>query len=177
MLQWTAAAGPRFMGIVHHTDAQREWAYDRKSSIGRLDKALDEGKAKGWTVVGMKQGWKVIYPFENKEGCRPRGRRRRENSSRTGRSDEFDPCVVSGGRGQRGIAGKKGSSESFGEGEIGRVVGGDGVSEFPDPGQEEVVRIASEREVGEVFKSLQATSGFEFAGNCVAPKDLGDFNV
>jgi hypothetical protein len=49
---WTAAGGgARFMGIVHHTDAEREWAYDRKSSIGRLDKALDDASAKGWTVM------------------------------------------------------------------------------------------------------------------------------
>jgi phosphoglycolate phosphatase-like HAD superfamily hydrolase len=65
MLQWTAADdGPSFMGIVHHTDAVREWAYDRNSHIGRLDKALDEAVAKGWTVVDMKADWKVIYPFE-----------------------------------------------------------------------------------------------------------------
>ena len=65
MLQWTAAgSGARFMGIVHHTDAGREWAYDRQSSIGRLDKALDEAKAKGWTVVDMKEDWKRIFPFE-----------------------------------------------------------------------------------------------------------------
>jgi phosphoserine phosphatase len=65
MLEWTAAGdGARFMGIVHHTDAAREWAYDRKSSIGRLDKALDEALQKGWTVVDMKQEWKVIYPFQ-----------------------------------------------------------------------------------------------------------------
>ena len=47
MLQWTAAAGARFMGIVHHTDAEREWAYDRNSPIGRLDKALDEAQRRG----------------------------------------------------------------------------------------------------------------------------------
>jgi phosphoglycolate phosphatase-like HAD superfamily hydrolase len=65
MLQWTAAGeGARFMGIVHHTDATREWAYDRQSHIGRLDKALDEAKARGWTVVDMKIDWKKIYPFE-----------------------------------------------------------------------------------------------------------------
>jgi phosphoglycolate phosphatase-like HAD superfamily hydrolase len=64
MLQWTAAgSGPRFLGIVHHTDGEREWAYDRKSHIGRLDKALDEAKAKGWTVVDMKQDWKTVFPF------------------------------------------------------------------------------------------------------------------
>lgn len=65
MLQWTAAGGgARFMGIVHHTFAQREWAYDRQSSIGRLDKALDEAKARGWTVVDMQRDWKAIFPFE-----------------------------------------------------------------------------------------------------------------
>ena len=65
MLQWTAAGdGLRFMGIVHHTDGEREWAYDRKSSIGRLDKALDEAGQKGWTVVDMKRDWKRIFPFE-----------------------------------------------------------------------------------------------------------------
>ena len=52
--------------IVHHTDAEREWAYDRKSHIGQLDKALDEAQAKGWTVVDMKDDWKVIFPFEKK---------------------------------------------------------------------------------------------------------------
>jgi phosphoserine phosphatase len=65
MLQWTAAgAGQRLMGIVHHTDADREWAYDRQSQIGKLDKALDEALAKGWTVVDMKKDWKRIYPFD-----------------------------------------------------------------------------------------------------------------
>jgi hypothetical protein len=65
MLQWTTAGpGPRFALIVHHTDAEREWAYDRPSAIGQLDKALDEAKAKGWTVVDMQQEWKRIYPFE-----------------------------------------------------------------------------------------------------------------
>jgi phosphoglycolate phosphatase-like HAD superfamily hydrolase len=63
MLQWTAAGnGPRFMGLVHHTDAEREWAYDRQSHIGQLDKALDEALAKGWTVVSMKDDWKTIFP-------------------------------------------------------------------------------------------------------------------
>ncbi len=64
MLQWTAAGkGARYMLIVHHTDAEREWAYDRKSKIGHLDKALDEALNRGWTVVDMKKDWKVIYPF------------------------------------------------------------------------------------------------------------------
>jgi hypothetical protein len=65
MLQYTAAgSGPRLMLIVHHTDAEREYAYDRKSSVGRLDKALDEANARGWTVVSMKTDWKKIFPFE-----------------------------------------------------------------------------------------------------------------
>jgi len=65
MLQWTAGgSGASFMGIVHHTDAKREWAYDRKSHIGRLDKALDEAKAKGWTVVDMKNDWKRVFASE-----------------------------------------------------------------------------------------------------------------
>lgn len=67
MLQWTAAgSGARFCLYVHHTDAEREWAYDRKSSIGRLDKGLDEATAKGWTVVDMKRDWKIIFPPEKK---------------------------------------------------------------------------------------------------------------
>ena len=64
MLQWTAAGkGPRFMLLVHHTDAEREWAYDRQSPIGRLDKALDEAQRRGWTVVDMKKDWKRVFPF------------------------------------------------------------------------------------------------------------------
>jgi phosphoserine phosphatase len=65
MLRWTAAAGgPRFIGLVHHTDAQREWAYDRSSSIGKLDKALDEAQARNWTIIDMKRDWKRVFPFE-----------------------------------------------------------------------------------------------------------------
>jgi len=63
MLEWTAAGGGlKFMGLVRHTDAGREWAYDRESQIGRLDKALDEALARQWVVVDMKADWKVIYP-------------------------------------------------------------------------------------------------------------------
>lgn len=63
MLQWTTAGdGPRFALYVHHTDAAREWAYDRESHVGRLDRGLDEARRKGWTVVDMKRDWKVIYP-------------------------------------------------------------------------------------------------------------------
>ena len=63
MLEWTAnCMRVCFMGLVHHTDAVREYAYDRDSSVGKLDKALDEAEAKGWTVVNMKDDWKVIFP-------------------------------------------------------------------------------------------------------------------
>jgi hypothetical protein len=62
MLEWTAAGnGARFALLVHHDDAEREWAYDRKSSIGKLDKAWDEAVAKGWTVVSMKDDWATIF--------------------------------------------------------------------------------------------------------------------
>ncbi len=68
MLQWTAAGdGARFCLIVHHTDAEREWAYDRDSHIGKLDKALDAAAAAGWTVVDMKADWKTIYPATAKK--------------------------------------------------------------------------------------------------------------
>jgi phosphoserine phosphatase len=68
MLQWTAAGpGPRFCLYVRHTDDEREWAYDRQSSIGRLDKGLDAAQGKGWTVVDMKNDWKRIYPFDARQ--------------------------------------------------------------------------------------------------------------
>jgi hypothetical protein len=63
MLEWTAATpGANFEGLVHHTDARREYTYDRTSKIGRLDKALDEANARGWTVVDMKQDWRAVFP-------------------------------------------------------------------------------------------------------------------
>ncbi|MEN8164179.1 MAG: HAD family hydrolase [Acidobacteriota bacterium] len=63
MLQWTAAGeGPRFMLYVHHDDADREWAYDRESHVGRLDKGLEEAEAGGWTVVSMKDDWGRVFP-------------------------------------------------------------------------------------------------------------------
>lgn len=67
MLQWTTmGAGPGFGLIVHHTDAEREYAYDRQSSFGRLDKALDAAAINDWTVVDMKADWKTVFPFEAK---------------------------------------------------------------------------------------------------------------
>jgi phosphoserine phosphatase len=67
MLEWTTAGkGPRFGLIVQHTDAGREWAYDRDSHIGRLDKGLDEAPKRGWTVVDMKADWKRIFPSEKR---------------------------------------------------------------------------------------------------------------
>ena len=63
MLQWTSAgSGARFGGIVHHTDAEREYAYDRQSMVGKLDKAWDDARQRGWTVVDMKQDWKTVFP-------------------------------------------------------------------------------------------------------------------
>lgn len=68
MLEWTCSPpGARLCLLVHHTDSEREWAYDRTSRVGRLDKALDEATAKGWTIVDMKQDWKTVFP---KEGAR-----------------------------------------------------------------------------------------------------------
>jgi phosphoglycolate phosphatase-like HAD superfamily hydrolase len=63
MLQWSCLAdGARLCLIVHHTDAEREWAYDRESHIGKLDKALDEARENGWTILDMKEDWKVVFP-------------------------------------------------------------------------------------------------------------------
>jgi phosphoserine phosphatase len=67
MLQWTTAGqGARFALLVHHTDAEREWAYDTDSPIGHLAKALTEANAKGWTVVDMKRDWRVVYTPERR---------------------------------------------------------------------------------------------------------------
>lgn len=64
MLQWTAAAGgPRLMGLVHHTDAEREWAYDRGAHIGGLEAALDEARERDWVVVDMKRDWRVVHKY------------------------------------------------------------------------------------------------------------------
>jgi haloacid dehalogenase-like hydrolase len=65
MLEWTTSgSGPRFGLIVHHTDAEREWAYDRMSHVGRLLRGLDEAPKLGWTVADMKKDWNAIYPTE-----------------------------------------------------------------------------------------------------------------
>jgi hypothetical protein len=63
MLEWTTSAkGARLGVIVHHTDAEREWAYDRDSRIGQLARGLDEGPRRGWIIVDMKSDWRTIYP-------------------------------------------------------------------------------------------------------------------
>ena len=62
MLEWTAQSKPNFMLIVHHTDGDREYVYDRSTQFGKLDKAWDEATAKGWVVVDMKKDWKSIFP-------------------------------------------------------------------------------------------------------------------
>lgn len=63
MLEWTTAGeGARLGVLIHHTDAEREWAYDRDSHVGRLDKGLDQAPARGWVLVDMARDWKTIYP-------------------------------------------------------------------------------------------------------------------
>ena len=63
MLEWTTAGeGARLGILIHHTDAGREWAYDRESHIGRLDRGLDEGPGRGWLIVDMKKDWKTVFP-------------------------------------------------------------------------------------------------------------------
>jgi phosphoglycolate phosphatase-like HAD superfamily hydrolase len=67
MLEWaTSGAGLRFGLLIHHTDDKREWAYDRDSHIGKLDRGLDEGPRRGWTIVNMRDDWNIIFPFEEK---------------------------------------------------------------------------------------------------------------
>lgn len=63
MLEWTTSgSGPRFGLLVHHDDAAREFAYDRESHIGRLARGLDEGPARGWSIVSMAEDWKLVFP-------------------------------------------------------------------------------------------------------------------
>jgi hypothetical protein len=65
MLEWTTnGKGARLGMIVHHTDAEREFAYDRDSHVGKLDKGLDEAPKRGWTIIDMKSDWKTIYPSD-----------------------------------------------------------------------------------------------------------------
>ena len=67
MLQWTTlAAGPQLGVLIHHTDAEREYAYDRKSPFGKLDAALDAAATNQWTVVDMQKDWKAIFPSDLK---------------------------------------------------------------------------------------------------------------
>jgi hypothetical protein len=62
---WTTAGdGARLGVLVHHTDADREWAYDRESAVGRLDRGLDEAETRGWVVVNMEDDWNTIFPPE-----------------------------------------------------------------------------------------------------------------
>ncbi len=66
MLEWTTAgSGARLGAIIHHDDAEREFAYDRKSSVGKLVRGLDEAPARGWLVVGMKNDWKSVFAEPN----------------------------------------------------------------------------------------------------------------
>lgn len=63
MLEWaTSGTGPRLGLLLHHTDAEREWAYDRESHVGRLDRGLDEASQRGWTVINMQRDWRQVFP-------------------------------------------------------------------------------------------------------------------
>ena len=63
MLEWTTTGeGPRFGALLHHTDGAREFAYDRASMVGKLDRGLDEASARGWTLIDMARDWAVVYP-------------------------------------------------------------------------------------------------------------------
>jgi hypothetical protein len=94
MLEWTTAGkGAGFALIVHHTDAEREWAYDRQSHIGKLDKALDEASAKGLTVVSMKDDWQTIFPVAFLTPTGPEDKK--GNGSPTGRLGQPQPTQPS----------------------------------------------------------------------------------
>jgi len=63
MLEWTTTGpGPRFGALLHHTDAEREFAYDRKSPVGKLDRGLDEAGKRGWVLIDMARDWATVYP-------------------------------------------------------------------------------------------------------------------
>jgi phosphoglycolate phosphatase-like HAD superfamily hydrolase len=71
MLEWTTAGdGARLGVLVHHTDGDREWAYDRKSHIGGLDRGLDEADARGWVVIDMKNDWRTVFPGNQRRTAR-----------------------------------------------------------------------------------------------------------
>jgi hypothetical protein len=68
MLEWTTAGEGRRLGlIVHHTDSNREWAYDRDSSTGRLDRGLDDAATNGWLLIDMARDWSRVFPAEQQE--------------------------------------------------------------------------------------------------------------
>lgn len=71
MLEWTTSGdGPGFGLLIHHTDGEREWAYDRESHVGQLNRGLDEGPDRGWLIVDMKKDWRIIYP-ESEQTANP----------------------------------------------------------------------------------------------------------
>jgi hypothetical protein len=91
------ALSARFMGLVHHTDAEREYAYDRDSKFGRLDKALDEANARGWTVVDMKTDWNTILSSRRSLRTSANGSQLRKSATGTKRTLStarvtFEPC-------------------------------------------------------------------------------------
>jgi len=63
MLEWvTSGTGPRLGVLIHHDDAEREFAYDRDSHVGKLARGLDEAPERGWTVIDMKSTWRCVFP-------------------------------------------------------------------------------------------------------------------
>ena len=95
MLEWTTTApGPRLGVIVHHTDAEREWAYDRESSIGRLVRGLDEAAARGWVVVDMKQEWARIFRRVREMGSKRPRQKIRQSSGKGGHANRTSRMLV-----------------------------------------------------------------------------------
>lgn len=90
MLQWVAGgSGPTFTALLHHTDGQREWAYDRRSRVGKLDKALDYAQHAGWTVVDMQRDWRTVFPpvYKRDDQARPG-----KKAMRAETAPESGPC-------------------------------------------------------------------------------------
>jgi len=68
MIRWTTSGqGNRFALLVHHTDAEREWAYDRDSPIGRLGKTLEDAEQRGWIVASIRDDWRRVFSFEKRQ--------------------------------------------------------------------------------------------------------------
>jgi len=91
--------------------------------------------------------------------------------------NELDPGVVAGGRREPRVAGQERRAKRFGEGDVGGVIRGDVLTQFPDPGEQQIMRIPGERNGGQIFQSLEPAPGIKFTGQRIATKDLRDFDV